>query len=99
MILECDQKYMMSSRMLILSPASQVTGKAEREVAADLLGELLGRKITIDADKSFDTAGLVDNCRAINITPRVAHNDNCPCGSAIDVRISRYTGCQVSQKC
>lgn len=86
--------------LIVKAAASHATGKAEREVAADLLAELPGsKKRTVGADKNYDTAGFVDDCRTMNITPHVARNDKRPGGSAIDGRTSRHTGYQVSQKC
>lgn len=85
--------------LVVKAEASQATGKAEREVAAELLDALPGsKKRTVGADKNYDTAGFVGDCRAMNITPHVARNDNRPGGSAIDARTSRHTGYQISQR-
>ena len=63
--------------LIVKAAASLATGKAEREVAADLLAALPGmKKRTVGADKNYDTAGFVEDCRAMNITPHVARNDN-----------------------
>ena len=85
--------------LIVKAAASQATGKAEREVAADLLAALPGsKKRTVGADKNYDTAGFVEECRAMNITPHVARNDKRPGGSAIDGRTSRHSSYQVSQR-
>lgn len=85
--------------LIVKAAASHATGKAEREVAADLLAELPGmKKRTVGADKNYDTAGFVADCRAMNVTPHVARNDNRAGGSAIDGRTSRHTGYKVSQR-
>nr|WP_208022471.1 IS5 family transposase [Aestuariicella hydrocarbonica] len=85
--------------LIVKAAASQATGKAEREVAADLLAELPGmKKRTVGADKNYDTAGFVRDCRAMNITPHVARNDNRIGGSAIDGRTSRHAGYVISQQ-
>lgn len=85
--------------LIVKAAASQATGKAEREVAADLLAELSGmKKRTVGADKNYDTAGFVRDCRAMNITPHVARNDNRIGGSAIDGRTSRHAGYVISQQ-
>lgn len=85
--------------LVVKAAASLATGKAEREVAADLLAELPGiKKRTVGADKNYDTAGFVEDCRAMNITPHVAQNDNRAGGSAIDGRTSRHAGYQISQR-
>ncbi len=85
--------------LIVKAAASRATGKAEREVAADLLAELPGmKKRTVGADKNYDTAGFVEDCRAMNVTPHVAQNINRPGGSAIDGRTSRHEGYAISQK-
>jgi len=85
--------------LIVKAAASPATGKAEREVAADLLAELPGmKKRTVGADKNHDSAGFVEACRAINITPHVARNDNRTGGSAIDGRTSRHAGYPISQR-
>jgi len=52
----------------------------------------------VGADKSYDTAGFVAECRAMNITPHVARNDKFLGGSAIDGRTSRHNNHQISRK-
>lgn len=85
--------------LVVKAAASHATGKAERDVAADLLADLTGRKKrTVGADKNYDTAGFVADCRAMNMTPHVARNDKRPGGSAIDGRTSRHTGYTISQR-
>lgn len=85
--------------LIVKAAASRATGKAEREVAASLLAQLPGmKKRTVGADKNYDTAGFVKDCRAMNITPHVAQNSNRPGGSAIDGRTSRHEGYAISQK-
>ena len=52
--------------LIVKAAASHATGKAEREVAAELLAALPGtRKRTVGADKNYDTAGFVADCRAM----------------------------------
>lgn len=85
--------------LIVKAAASHATGKAEREVAAGLLGQLPGMKRrTVGADKNYDTAGFVADCRAMNITPHVARNDKRAGGSAINGRTSRHAGYSVSQR-
>jgi len=85
--------------LVVKAAASHATGKAEREMAAELLSDLPGmKKRTVGADKNYDTAGFVEECRAMNITPHVARNDNRAGGSAIDGRTSRHAGYKVSQR-
>jgi IS5 family transposase len=85
--------------LIVKAAASHATGKAEREVAANLLSDLSGmKKRTVGADKNYDTAEFVADCRAMNITPHVARNDNRNGGSAIDGRTSRHAGYAISQR-
>lgn len=85
--------------LIVKAAASRATGKAEREIALDLLAELPTRKRrTVGADKNYDTASFVSDCRSMNITPHVARNDNRLGGSAIDGRTSRHKGYASSQR-
>jgi transposase len=85
--------------LIVKAAASRATGKAEREVSAELLAKLPGSKRkTVGADKNYDTRGFVKECRDMNITPHVARNDKRPGGSAIDGRTSRHESYQISQR-
>lgn len=85
--------------LIVKAAASLATGKAEREVAVNLLSALPHmKKRTVGADKNYDTAGFVEDCRAMKITPHVARNDKRPGGSAIDGRTSRHIGYEISQR-
>ena len=85
--------------LIVKAAASHATGKAERDIAAGLLSGLTGmKKRTVGADKNYDTAGFVADCRAMNMTPHVARNDKRPGGSAIDGRTSRHASYKVSQR-
>ena len=55
------------------------------------------RRITVGADKGFDTQGFVAEMREINVTPHVAQNDNGR-HSAIDGRITRHAGYSASMR-
>jgi transposase len=84
--------------LVVKAAASQATGFAEREVAVQLLRELPGKqRKTVGADKNYDTAGFVKECREMKITPHVARNDKRPGGSAIDGRTSSKSGYKASQ--
>ena len=75
------------------------TGTAERETALVLLDkELPGtRRITLGADKGYDTKDFVSQLRARHVTPHVAQN-NTRRRSAIDERTVRHEGFTVSQR-
>jgi transposase len=84
---------------LIVSPRlTAATGTAEREAAKDLVGNLRGRhRITVGADKAYDTQDFVQSLRTLKATPHVAQN----CKgrkSAIDGRTTRHPGYAVSQR-
>ena len=80
--------------------ASASDGTAERDVAAQMLADVAGpgKRVTVGADKAYDTKGFVKACREINVTPHVAQNLNRNGGSAIDARTTRHSGYEVSQR-
>src|SRR6185312_5223621 len=74
------------------------TGTVEPEAALAMLGELPeGQRVTVGADKAYDTAGFVAAARALNVTPHVAQNIHAGRGSNIDGRVTRHGGYAVSQ--
>ncbi len=76
-------------------PAS---GHAERAAALALLGEREGRKrVTLGADKGYDTRDFVAAVRLLGVTPHVAQNTTNR-ASAIDGRTTRHPGYGVSQR-
>jgi IS5 family transposase len=80
--------------------ASLAAGTAERETAAQMLAGVAkrGKRVTVGADKGYDTKGFVKACRDINVTPHVAQNVNRSGGSAIDERTTRHVGYDISQR-
>jgi transposase len=78
-----------------LTPA---TGTAEREAAIDMLNEVPGPdRVTVGADKAYDTADFVANLRVMKVTPHVARNVSAHRGSNIDARTTRHAGYEISQ--
>jgi hypothetical protein len=76
---------------------TQATGKAEREAAIAMLAAQPGATPkTVGADKGYDTADFVADCRAIGVTPHVAQNTKNR-ASAIDERTTRHPGYAASQ--
>ena len=55
-------------------------------------------RVTVGADKGYDTKEFVSEMREMNVTPHVSQNTNRPGGSAIDGRTTRHAGYQVSQR-
>jgi transposase len=73
------------------------TGTAEREAAVDMAAQIAGvGRVTVGADKNYDTAALVEQFRSLNVTPHVAQN-NKHRQSAIDERTTRHPGYGISQ--
>ena len=71
---------------------TQATGKAEREAAVDMLaGKPSSKKVTLGADRGYDTAAFVEQLRQINVTTHVAQNTTNR-RSAIDERTTRHEG-------
>lgn len=87
--------------LVVNARAAQATGKAERSTAVLMLRdarEQSGKRITVGADKGYDTQGFVEACRENQITPHLARNINRPGGSAIDGRTTRHPGYAISQQ-
>ena len=55
-------------------------------------------RITVGADKGYDTREFAAECRHMNVPPRVARNTARAGGSAINARTTRHSGYAVSQK-
>ena len=74
------------------------TGTAEREAALEMIRGIGGSgRITLGADKGYDTADFVADLRALGVTPHVAQNKTYR-RSAIDERTTRHEGYEVSQR-
>jgi transposase len=78
-----------------LTPA---TGTAEREAALDMIVRRSpgSRRLTLGADKAYDTASFVADLRDFNVAPHVTRNTTNR-ASAIDCRTTRHAGYGVSQ--
>jgi transposase len=79
----------------MLTPAS---GTAEREAALKMIVQRSpgSRRLTLGADKGYDTKTFVADLRDLNIAPHVAQNTTNRV-SAIDCRTTRHPGYAVSQ--
>lgn len=86
--------------LVIVSKVTEADGYAERDAAAAMLDKVAPRKrrITVAADKNYDTKNLVKVMRKMKVTPHVAQNTERKGGSAIDGRTTRHNGYAVSQK-
>jgi transposase len=81
--------------LIVDAMATEADGTAEREAAMLMLHARWRRdprRRTVGADKAYDTHGLVEVLRELEVTPHVAQNLNRRGGSAIDVRTTRHPG-------
>lgn len=77
---------------------TQASGTAEREAALSMIGcKAASRRVTLGADRGYDTRGFVAATRELKVTPHVAQND-ANRRSAIDDRTTRHQGYAVSQR-
>jgi transposase len=84
--------------LIVECELTEATGTAEREAGLRLLGKQRARRrgrLSVGADKGYDTAGFVAGVRALGATPHVARKTR---GSALDGRTTRHVGYAVSQR-
>ena len=86
--------------LVVVSKVTEADGFAERDAAETMLAKVAPKKrrITVAADKNYDTKKLVKAMRTMKVTPHVAQNTERKGGSAIDGRTTRHSGYAVSQK-
>ena len=84
------------SGLVVDTETTHATGTAEREAAEAMIGDVVGGRITLGADKAYDVAEHVSNLREMNVTPHVAQNT--ARRSAIDGRTTRHPGYALSQR-
>jgi transposase len=85
------------SGLIVGGVATRATGDAEPLAAIELVKAVAGRRrITLGADKAYDTRNFVLECREENVTPHVAQNITTTRGSRIDGRTTRHAGYAVS---
>jgi transposase len=85
--------------LLVDMELTHATGYAERDGAITMLDRLpkVKRRRTVAADKAYDVASFVADCRARNITPHVAQHTT-KRSSRIDARTTRHHGREISQR-
>jgi transposase len=72
-------------------------GHGERDAGRDLMGRIHRKaKVTLGADKGYDSADFIADMRSEGVTPHVAQN-NSRRRSAIDERTTRHPGYRLSQ--
>ncbi|MBU4599611.1 MAG: IS5 family transposase [Proteobacteria bacterium] len=86
--------------LLVDFRVAQATGTAERQTALAMLEQSLpgSKRITLGADKGYDTWKFVTLCRILKVTPHVARNTGRKGGSSIDARTTRHEGYGISQR-
>jgi transposase len=92
---------MMDNRhgLVIDTRLTEANGRAEREAALAMAAHLPGgdKRITLGADKGYDTLDFVQSLRQHFVTPHVAQNTSGR-SSRIDERTTRHDGYVLSQK-
>jgi hypothetical protein len=84
--------------LIAAAMATHADGYAERDAALLMLKEKQegrSRRITVGADKAYDTKDFVSTARELNVTPHVTKNDN-ERRSNLDRRTTRQPGCALS---
>jgi transposase len=86
--------------LVVTSTVTEADGYAERETAKAMISKIAPRKrrITVAADKNYDTNGFVKAMRGLKVTPHVTQNHGKSGGSSLDGRTTRHGGYAVSQK-
>lgn len=84
--------------LLVQTMVTEANGTAERDAAMLMAERLPGvKRVTLGADKNYDTKEFVRELRGMNITPHVAQN-NTNRASAIDQRTTQHAGYAISQR-
>ena len=86
------------SGLIVEAELTRADGHAERTAALAMIERYAPgsqRRLTLGADKGYDSAGFVAELRRMCVTPHVAAKAK---GSAIDGRTTRHAGYAVSQR-
>ena len=84
--------------LVVQSTVTQANGTAERDAALRMAEQIPGDgRVTVGADKNYDTADFVKELRGMKVTPHVSQN-NKNRRSAIDGRTTGRPGYAISQK-
>lgn len=86
------------SGLVVGALVTHADGMGERAAALAMLDTVPSTQPkTLGADKAYDTADFIADCRSRKVTPHVACNDTRRGGSAIDTRTTRHRGYALSQ--
>jgi transposase len=87
------------SGLVIRTRLTEASGTAEPTAALRLVEAVPGRhRITVGADKGYDTGSFVDGLRRLKATPHVAQCITSHRGSNLDGRTTRHSGYALSQR-
>jgi transposase len=85
--------------LIVEAELTEAAGTAEREAGLRLLAAQRRRsgrrRLTVGADRGYDTRDFVAGARGLGVTPHVAGKARCP---AIDRRTTRHGGYDASQR-
>ena len=84
--------------LVVEADATRATSRAEREAALAMIERHdpgSERRLTLGADKGYDTAAFVAECRRMCVTPHVAAKVK---HSALDARTTRHATYAASQR-
>ncbi len=82
--------------LVVNTRVTPATGTAEREAAAAMMADTPGdHRVTVGADKNYDTKDFVKQLREMNVTPHVSQKRRY---SAIDGRTTTHAGYLLSQR-
>jgi transposase len=85
--------------LIINTEVFQANGTAERDAALIMLEQIPStRRVTVGADKGYDTKDFISECQHLKVTPHVAQNVKRNGGSALDGRTTRHAGYAISQR-
>ena len=86
------------NRQPVKTRLTRADGTAERDAALGMAKKVAGiKRVTLAADKNYDTRDFVRELRRMNVTPHVAQNHTNR-SSAIDRRTTRHAGYALSQQ-
>jgi IS5 family transposase len=85
--------------LVVNTRVTLATGTAERDAAIAMTKQIPGgsKRVTLGADRGYDTADFVEQMREFRVTPHVAQNDTNR-RSAIDARTTSQPGYAISQR-
>jgi transposase len=87
------------SGLIVKTTVTPADGYGERDAALVMIDGVTGRhRVTVAADKGYDTRDFVAALRAMQVTPHLAQHTARRGGSAIDGRTTRQPGYAISQR-